>query len=221
MANVVVTGKTIEPHRSCPARSSLPRRIERAGGQSLAVAMDVREEPQVKAAVKAAVARFGGIDVLVNNASAIYLTGTLATPVRRFDLMHQVNTRGTFLATQHCLPHLLQAANPHVLNIAPPLNLNPRWFAPHVAYTMAKYGMSLCVLGMAEEFRADGVAVNALWPRTAIGTAAITSSLAKRASAPHAQRRSWRTPAHAILTARAATAPAASSSTTRCLPRQA
>ena len=136
--------------------------------------MDVREEPQVKAAVKAAVARFGGIDVLVNNASAIYLTGTLATPIRRFDLMHQVNTRGTFLATQHCLPHLLQAPNPHVLNIAPPLNLNPRWIAPHVAYTMAKYGMSLCVLGMAEEFRAEGVAVNALWPRTAIDTAAIT-----------------------------------------------
>ena len=174
-ANVVVTGKTIEPHPKLPGTIfTAAAEIERAGGQSLAVAMDVREEPQVKAAVKAAVARFGGIDVLVNNASAIYLTGTLATPVRRFDLMHQVNTRGTFLATQHCLPHLLQAANPHVLNIAPPLNLNPRWFAPHVAYTMAKYGMSLCVLGMAEEFRADGVAVNALWPRTAIGTAAIT-----------------------------------------------
>jgi citronellol/citronellal dehydrogenase len=136
--------------------------------------MDVREEPQVKAAVRAAVARFGGIDVLVNNASAIYLTGTLETPIRRFDLMHQVNTRGTFLTTQHCLPHLLRAANPHVLNIAPPLNLDARWFAPHVAYTMAKYGMSLCVLGMAEEFRDRGVAVNALWPRTAIDTAAIT-----------------------------------------------
>ena len=128
----------------------------------------------MKAAVKAAVERFGGIDVLVNNASAIYLTGTLDTPMRRFDLMHQVNTRGTYLATQHCLPHLLRAANPHVLNISPPLNLNPRWFAPHVAYTMAKYGMSLCVLGMAEEFRAHGVAVNALWPRTAIDTAAIS-----------------------------------------------
>ena len=136
--------------------------------------MDVREEADVRAAVKAAVDRFGGIDVLVNNASAIYLTGTLATPIRRFDLMHQVNVRGTYLATQLCLPHLLAAANPHVLNIAPPLNLNPRWFAPHVAYTMAKYGMSLCVLGMAEEFRAQGVAVNALWPRTAIDTAAIT-----------------------------------------------
>lgn len=174
-ANVVVTGKTTEPHPKLPGTIfTAAAAIEGAGGQALAVAMDVREEPQVKAAVKAAVARFGGIDVVVNNASAIYLTGTLATPIRRFDLMHQVNTRGTFLATQHCLPHLLQAANPHVLNIAPPLNLNPRWFAPHVAYTMAKYGMSLCVLGMAEEFRAEGVAVNALWPRTAIDTAAIT-----------------------------------------------
>ncbi|MCC6988321.1 MAG: NAD(P)-dependent oxidoreductase [Acidobacteria bacterium] len=174
-ANVVVTGKTTEPHPKLPGTIfTAAAAIDAAGGQALAVAMDVREEPQVKAAVHAAVARFGGIDVVVNNASAIYLTGTLATPIRRFDLMHQVNTRGTFLATQHCLPHLLRAANPHVLNIAPPLNLNPRWFAPHVAYTMAKYGMSLCVLGMAEEFRAEGVAVNALWPRTAIDTAAIT-----------------------------------------------
>ena len=174
-ANVVVTGKTTEPHPKLPGTIfTAAAAIEQAGGQALAVAMDVREEPQVKAAVKAAVARFGGIDVVVNNASAIYLTGTLDTPIRRFDLMHQVNSRGTFLATQHCLPHLLQAANPHVLNIAPPLNLNPRWFAPHVAYTMAKYGMSLCVLGMAEEFRAEGVAVNALWPRTAIDTAAIS-----------------------------------------------
>ena len=174
-ANVVVTGKTTEPHPKLPGTIfTAAAAIDAAGGQALAVAMDVREEPQVKAAVHAAVARFGGIDVVVNNASAIYLTGTFATPIRRFDLMHQVNTRGTFLATQHCLPHLLRAANPHVLNIAPPLNLNPRWFAPHVAYTMAKYGMSLCVLGMAEEFRAEGVAVNALWPRTAIDTAAIT-----------------------------------------------
>ncbi len=174
-ANVVVTGKTIEPHPKLPGTIfTAAEAIAQAGGQALAVAMDVREEPQVKAAVAAAVERFGGVDVLVNNASAIYLTGTLDTPIRRFDLMHQVNTRGTFLATQHCLPHLLRAANPHVLNISPPLNLNPRWFAPHVAYTMAKYGMSLCVLGMAEEFKAQGIAVNALWPRTAIDTAAIT-----------------------------------------------
>ena len=174
-ANVVVTGKTTEPHAKLPGTiHTAAAAIAQAGGQALAVAMDVREEPQVKAAVRAAVERFGGIDVLVNNASAIYLTGTLDTPIRRFDLMHQVNVRGTFLATQHCLPHLRRSANPHVLNIAPPLNLNPRWFAPHVAYTMAKYGMSLCVLGMAEEFKGDGIAVNALWPRTAIDTAAIT-----------------------------------------------
>jgi citronellol/citronellal dehydrogenase len=174
-ANVVVTGKTVDPHPKLPGTiHTAAAEIERAGGRALAVPMDLREELQVKAAVKAAVERFGGIDVLVNNASAIYLTGTLGTPIRRFDLMHQVNTRGTYLTTQHCLPHLLHAANPHVLNIAPPPNLNPRWFAPHVAYTMAKYGMSLCVLGMAEEFRAQGVAVNALWPRTAIDTAAIS-----------------------------------------------
>jgi citronellol/citronellal dehydrogenase len=174
-ANVVVTGKTSDPHPKLPGTiHTAAAAIAAAGGQALAVAMDVRDEQEVKAAVTAAVDRFGGIDVLVNNASAIYLTGTLATPIRRFDLMHQVNTRGTFLATQHCLPHLRRSANPHVLTIAPPLNLDPRWFAPHVAYTMAKYGMSLCVLGMAEEFRAEGVAVNALWPRTAIDTAAIT-----------------------------------------------
>lgn len=174
-ANVVVTGKTVTAHKVLPGTiHSAAEAIVQAGGQALAVAMDVREETDVKAAVRAAVARFGGIDVVVNNASAIYLTGTLETPIRRFDLMHQVNVRGTFLTSQHCLPHLLESANPHVLNIAPPLNLDPRWFAPHVAYTMAKYGMSLCVLGMAEEFRDRGVAVNALWPRTAIGTAAIS-----------------------------------------------
>ena len=147
----------------------------------------------------------GGIDVLVNNASAISLTGTLDTPMKRFDLMHQVNTRGTFLCTQKCLPHLKRAANPHVLNISPPLNLDPRWFAPHVAYTMSKYGMSLCVLGMAEEFRADGIAFNALWPRTAIDTAAIAylggPAIASRCRTPgHRRRRGARHP-HARLAA--------------------
>ena len=174
-ARVVVAAKTTDPHPTLPGTIyTAAEAIERAGGHALAVPMDLRDEAQVKAAVRAAVERFGGIDVLVNNASAIYLTGTHDTPIRRFDLMHQVNTRGAFLATQHCLPHLLRSSNPHVLNISPPLNLNPRWFAPHLAYTMAKYGMSLCVLGMAEEFRAQGVAVNALWPRTAIDTAAIS-----------------------------------------------
>jgi citronellol/citronellal dehydrogenase len=174
-ANVVVTGKTVAPHPKLPGTiHTAAEAIERAGGRALAVAMDLREEPDVRAAVKAAVARFGGIDILVNNASAIYLTGTLETPIRRFDLMHQVNARGTFLATQHCLPLLIAAANPHVLTIAPPPTLAARWFAPHLGYTLAKYGMSLCVVGMAEEFRDRGVAVNALWPRTAIDTAAIT-----------------------------------------------
>ncbi len=201
-ANVVVTGKTTDPHPKLPGTIfTAAEAIERAGGHALPVAMDVREELQVRAAVKAAVARFGGIDVLVNNASAIYLTGTLDTPIRRFDLMHQVNTRGTFLATQHCLPHLVGAANPHVLNIAPPLNLNPRWFAPHVAYTMAKYGMSLCVLGMAEEFRAAGVAVNALWPRTAIDTAAISLVAGEETRLRRTRKASiMADAAHAVLT---------------------
>jgi citronellol/citronellal dehydrogenase len=176
-ANVVVTGKTIAPHPKLPGTIySAAEDIERAGGRALAVAMDVRDEAQVDAAIAQAVECFGGIDALVNNASAIALTGTLATPIKRFDLMHQVNTRGTFLCTQKAVPYLRRAVNPHVLNLAPPLDstLSARWFAPHGAYTMAKYGMSLCVLGMAEEFRADGIAVNALWPRTAIDTEAIS-----------------------------------------------
>jgi citronellol/citronellal dehydrogenase len=176
-ANVVVTGKTIAPHPKLPGTIySAAEDIERAGGRALAVAMDVRDEAQVEAAIAQAVERFRGIDALVNNASAIALTGTLATPIKRFDLMHQVNTRGTFLCTQKAVPHLRRAVNPHVLNLAPPLDstLSARWFAPHGAYTMAKYGMSLCVLGMAEEFRGDGIAVNALWPRTAIDTEAIS-----------------------------------------------
>jgi len=148
--------------------------IRQRGGSATAVQMDVRDESQVQAAVDRAIEAFGRIDFLVNNASAISLTGTPATPMKRFDLMHQVNVRGTFMCTQKCLPHLKQAGGAHVLNIAPPLNLAPRWFAPHVAYSMSKYGMSLCVLGMAEEFRADRIAVNALWPRTVIDTAALT-----------------------------------------------
>jgi citronellol/citronellal dehydrogenase len=175
-ANIVVTGKTTEPHPKLPGTiHTAAEEIREAGGDALAVAMDVRDEAQVATAIAQAVDRFGGIDILVNNASVISLTPTLETPLKRFDLMHQVNTRGTFLCTQQAIPHLRRAANPHVLNLAPPLQstLNARWFAPHLAYTMAKYGMSLCVLGMAEEFKADGIAVNALWPRTAIDTEAI------------------------------------------------
>jgi citronellol/citronellal dehydrogenase len=173
-ANIVIAAKTTVAHPKLPGTIyTAAQEIEEAGGRALPLAADVREEGEIERAVQQAAERFGGIDVLVNNASAITLTGTLQTPLKRFDLMHQVNTRGTFLCTQKCLPYLKRASNPHVLNIAPPLNLDPRWFAPHVAYTMAKYGMSLCVLGMAEEFRADGVAFNALWPRTGINTAAI------------------------------------------------
>ena len=175
-ANVVIAAKTIEAHPKLPGTiHTAAADVERAGGQALAVAVDIRDEAQVDAAFAAAVARFGGIDILVNNASAIGLTGTLATPMKRFDLMHQVNTRGTFLCSQKAIPHLAKAGNPHILNLAPPhqSTLAAKWFAPHVAYTMAKYGMSLCVLGMAEEFRAQGIAVNALWPKTAIDTEAI------------------------------------------------
>ncbi|MEW6322103.1 MAG: NAD(P)-dependent oxidoreductase [Acidobacteriota bacterium] len=176
-ARIVIAAKTTTPHPKLPGTIfTAAEEVARAGGEALPVEMDVRDEAQVERAVEAAVARFGGIDVLVNNASAISLTGTLETPMKRFDLMHQVNTRGTFLCTKKAVPHLRRAANPHVLNLAPPLDttLQARWFAPHLAYTMAKFGMSLCVLGMAEEFRADGIAVNALWPRTAIDTDAIS-----------------------------------------------
>ena len=173
-ANVVVAAKTVEPHPKLPGTIfSAADEINAAGGNALPVQMDIRDERQIAAAVEQSVATFGGIDILVNNASAISLSGTLDTPMKRFDLMFGVNVRGTYAASQACLPHLLEANNPHILTLSPPLNLNPRWFAPHVAYTMAKYGMSMCVLGMAQEFRDRGVAVNALWPRTVIATAAL------------------------------------------------
>jgi citronellol/citronellal dehydrogenase len=175
-ANVVVTGKTEEPHPKLPGTiHTAAAEMEAAGGKAFAIAMDVRDEAQVERAIAQTVDRFGGLDVLVNNASAIALTGTLETSMKRFDLMHQVNTRGTFLCSQKAIPHLKRAENPHILNLAPPLasTLRPHWFARHLAYTMAKYGMSLCTYGMAEELKGDGIAVNALWPRTAIDTEAI------------------------------------------------
>ena len=176
-ANIVVAAKTAEPHRHLPGTIySAAAEIEAAGGQALPVVVDVRDEASVQAAVDKAVERFGGVDVCVNNASALQLTDTLHTEMKRYDLMQQVNARGAFLTSKACIPHLKRAANPHVLMLSPPLDMNPRWFAGHVAYSIAKYGMSLCVLGMAEEFRADGVAFNALWPRTAIATAAIEFS---------------------------------------------
>jgi citronellol/citronellal dehydrogenase len=173
-ANIVIAAKTVEPHPKLPGTIyTAAEEIEAAGGRALAVQTDIREEDQVLRAVEAAVERFGGIDILVNNASAISLTGTLETPMKRFDLMMGINLRGTYLCSRTCLPYLKRAKNPHILTLSPPLNLNPRWFGPHVAYTIAKYGMSMCMLGMAEEFRKDGVAVNALWPRTTIATAAL------------------------------------------------
>src|SRR5215510_1082547 len=178
-ANVVIAAKTAEPHKKLPGTIyTAAEEVEKAGGKALPVVVDVREPDSVKAAVDAAVERFGGIDICVNNASAIQLTGTLATDIRRYDLMHQVNARGTFVVSRACLPHLLKAENPHVLMLSPPLDMSPRWFGNHVAYTMAKYGMSMCVLGMAEEFKDQGVAFNALWPRTGIATAAIEFALA-------------------------------------------
>ena len=173
-ANVAILAKTSDPHPKLPGTiHSAAAEIESAGGKALPLQCDIRSEEQVLAAVAATVERFGGIDVLVNNASAISLTGTLATPMKRFDLMFGVNVRGTYLCSQACIPHLARSSNPHILNLSPPLNMESRWFAGHVAYTMAKFGMSMCVLGMAEELEPEGIAVNALWPRTAIDTAAL------------------------------------------------
>ena len=177
-ANIVLIAKTTEPNPKLPGTlSSAATEIEAAGGQALAVQTDIRDENAVAAAVEAAVKRFGGIDILVNNASAISLTPTAATPMKRFDLMFGVNVRGTYCCTQACLPTLIKSAqagrNPHVLNMSPPLSMKAHWFENHVAYTMAKYGMSECTLGHAAEFRPHGIAVNSLWPRTAIATAAL------------------------------------------------
>jgi citronellol/citronellal dehydrogenase len=173
-ANVVIAAKTEKAHPKLPGTIyTAAAEIEAAGGRALPLVVDIRFEDQVYGAVERAVSRFGGIDILVNNASAISLTGTLETPMKRYDLMMGVNTRGTFLCSQACSPHLKKAPNPHILMLSPPLDMRAKWFAPHVAYTMAKYGMSMCVLGMAEEFRSIGIGVNALWPRTIIATAAL------------------------------------------------
>jgi citronellol/citronellal dehydrogenase len=177
-ANIAVAAKTTEPHPRLPGTiHTAAAAIEAAGGRALPLAVDIRDEAAVAEAVRLCVERFGGLDVLVNNASAIFLSGTLETPMKRFDLMFDVNVRGTFCCSQAALPALRASAahgrNPHILNLSPPLSLEPKWFKHHLAYTMAKFGMSQCVLGMAEELRADGIAVNALWPRTVIDTAAL------------------------------------------------
>jgi len=201
-ANIAVLGKTDLPNPKLSGTvHDTVREIELAGGSGLACVCDVRFEDQVNAAVASTLAKFGGIDVLINNASAIQLTSTLATDMKRFDLMHQVNTRGTFLCSKACIPALERGSNPHILMLSPPLNLEARWFAPHLAYTIAKYGMSLCVLGLAEELRPKGIAVNALWPRTVIATAAVQNLLGgnpamARARSPEIVADA----AHAILT---------------------
>jgi citronellol/citronellal dehydrogenase len=177
-ANIVIAAKTTEAHPKLPGTIySAAKEIEEAGGKALPCVVDIRDEAQIAAAVAKAVETFGGIDILINNASAISLTGTVATTMKRYDLMHGVNTRGTFACSQACIPHLRKASNPHILNNSPPLNMEPRWFGPHVAYTMAKFGMSMCVLGMAEELKSEGIAVNALWPRTVIATSAVQNLL--------------------------------------------
>src|SRR5450631_4404183 len=177
-ANIVLVAKTTVPNPKLPGTLySAAAEIKAAGGQALAVPCDIRDEAAVAAAVEGAIKRFGGIDILVNNASAISLTPTAATPMKRFDLMLGVNVRGTYACTQACLATLMKSAqagrNPHVLNLSPPLSMKSHWFAPHVAYTMAKYGMSMCTLGHAAEFKEFGIGVNSLWPRTAIATAAL------------------------------------------------
>jgi citronellol/citronellal dehydrogenase len=182
-ANVAIAAKTAEPNPKLAGTVyTAAEEINQAGGKGLALVCDIRFEDQVAAAVKACAETFGGIDILVNNASAISLTNTEHTPMKRYDLMQQINTRGTFACSQACIPFLRKAQNPHILNISPPLNMEERWFAPHVAYTMAKFGMSMCVLGMAGELRRDGIAVNALWPRTAIATAAVQNLLGGEAA---------------------------------------
>jgi len=178
-ANVAVAAKTAEPHPKLPGTIyTAAEEIEKAGGKALPIICDIRFEEQVQAAVDQTAAKFGGIDVCVNNASAISLTGTLQTDMKRYDLMNGINARGTYLVSRTCIPYLKKAANPHVLNLSPPLDMNPKWFAGHTAYSMAKYGMSMCVLGMAAEFADQGIAFNALWPRTGVATAAIRNALA-------------------------------------------
>jgi citronellol/citronellal dehydrogenase len=177
-ANVAIAAKTERPHPKLAGTiHSAAEQIEKAGGRALPLAVDVRDEAAVVAAVERAVAHFGGLDICVNNASAINLSATLATEMKRYDLMSQVNVRGTFLVSKTCIPHLKRSSNPHLLMLSPPLDMNPGWFAPHLAYSIAKFGMSLCVLGLATELMADGIAVNSLWPRTIIATAAIEFAL--------------------------------------------
>lgn len=173
-ANIVIAAKTTEPHPKLHGTIyTVAEEVEKLGGQALAVHLDVRDSDEISSAVDQAVQRFGGIDILINNASAINLTDTLNTSAKKFDLMFSVNVRATFLCSQACVPHLAKSSNPHILTLSPPLNMNAKWFKDHLAYTMSKYGMSMCTLGLSEEFKSQGIAVNSLWPKTTIATAAI------------------------------------------------
>ncbi len=201
-ANVAVIGKTETPHPKLPGTiHTAAAAIEAEGGKALAVACDVRDEAQIVAAIGRCVAAFGGLDILVNNASAIALTGTEATEAKRYDLLQQVNVRATFLCSKHAIAHLRSAENPHILTMSPPLNLSPHWIAPHIAYTLSKYGMTLVTLGLAEELRPDGIAANCLWPRTTIATAAVANYLGGEAMMARSRKPEIiADAAHALLT---------------------
>jgi citronellol/citronellal dehydrogenase len=188
-ACIAILAKTTEPHPKLPGTIfTAAAEIEAAGGRALPVVTDIREEAQVKAAVAQAADEFGGLDILINNASAISLTPTAKTEMKRFDLMFAVNVRGTFMLSKECLAHLAKGDNPHILNISPPLDMQPKWFAPSVAYTISKFGMSQCVLGMAEELKAKGIGVNALWPHSVIATAAISNVVTGSIAFPHCRK---------------------------------
>jgi len=201
-ANVVIAAKTTEPHPKLPGTIyTAAQEIEEAGGKALACKVDIRFEEEVQAAIDKTIETFGGIDILVNNASAISLTGTEKTSMKRFDLMHQINARGSFLCSKLAIPHLKKSENPHILNLSPPLSMKAKWFKNHSPYTLAKYSMSVWVLGMAAEFASAGVAVNALWPRTAIDTAAVRNLLGGNAMAKASRKPEiMADAAHAILT---------------------
>jgi citronellol/citronellal dehydrogenase len=200
-AKIVVAAKTAEPHPKLEGTIfTVAKEIEEAGGKALPIQLDARDESQVEAAIERTLATFGGLDVVVNNASAISLTSTLDTSMKKFDLMFGVNVRATFATSRAAIPHLVKGANPHILTLSPPFNLDPKWFKNHVAYTMSKYGMSMCTLGMAEELRRDGIAVNSLWPRTAIATAAIEMLLSVAGLEASRTPEIMADAAHAILT---------------------
>ena len=200
-ANVVIASKTSEPHAKLKGTiHSVAAEVDAAGGRALAIQLDVRDEAAIPAAIDATIRAFGGLDILVNNASAIGLTPTLATTAKRFDLMFGVNVRGTFLCSQAAIPHLKMAANPHILTLSPPLAMKPKWFAGHTAYTMSKYGMSMCTLGMAEELKVHGIAVNSLWPHTTIASAAVEVNFPEAVLRASRDASIMSDAAHAILT---------------------